>query len=66
MDRQLRQTTKFCHIRQALNPQLQSTLNKVHVTTTAQYIDPVTGQVQFIQKVAVIDTKAELESRILV
>jgi hypothetical protein len=65
INKQLRQMKKFCNIRQALNPQLQSTLNKVHVTMTEQYIDPATGQVKFIQKVEVIDTKAELESRIL-
>jgi hypothetical protein len=45
IDKQLRQTTKFSHIKQVLCPSTHAPLTKVTVTTTEQFIDPANGNV---------------------
>jgi hypothetical protein len=65
IDKQLRQTAHYGHIKATLKPTIPSSLTKVHITTTTQLADPVTGEITEVQNVTVVDTKAELESRIL-
>jgi hypothetical protein len=65
INKQLRSPAQFGHIKAVLQPSTHAPLTKVHVTTTDKVTDPVTGAVTLRQSVAVIDTRAELEARIL-
>jgi hypothetical protein len=65
IDRQLKQTANYGHISRTLKPTTQSSLNKVHVTTTERIVDPITGTITLRNTVEVIDNQAELEHRIL-
>jgi hypothetical protein len=65
INKQLLSTAHFGHIKKVLQPSAPSPLTKVHVTTTERTVDPVTGHATSTQRVAVIDTRAELEARIL-
>jgi hypothetical protein len=65
INKQLRSTANFSHIKKALRPSMPSPLTKEHVTTMQHNIDPITGQPTTIKHVGIVDTKAELESRIL-
>jgi hypothetical protein len=65
IDKQLRQTANFGHIKSILKPSTQSSLTKVHVTTTESVLDATAGAEVLRQSVAIVDTKSELESRIL-
>jgi hypothetical protein len=65
IEKQLRQTTRFRHIKHVLCPLTSSPLMKVHVTTTEQFIHPATGELTSHSAIEVIDTKVELEARIL-
>jgi hypothetical protein len=65
IDKQLRQTAHYRHIRATLKPTVPSSLTKVHITTTAHVADPITGAITEAKTVTVVDTKAELESLIL-
>jgi hypothetical protein len=65
IEKQLRQSANFGHIKYVLHPSTQSPLNKVHVTTTKCRTDTLTGAVSYSKMVEIIDTQAELERRIL-
>jgi hypothetical protein len=65
IDKQLRQARRFGNIAHALKPNTNAPLIKVHVTTTRSFIDPATGERRDIKNVEVIETRAELETRIL-
>jgi hypothetical protein len=53
------------HIKYVLRPSTQTPLTKVHLTSTDQRTDPLTGVVSSHKTVSIINTKAKLESRIL-
>jgi hypothetical protein len=63
ISKQLRQTTKFRHIKQTLCPSMHAPLTKVHVTTTEQFIDPATGNVTTHSSAEIVDTRASLGTR---
>jgi hypothetical protein len=65
IDKQLRQMAHYGHIKATLKSTAPSSLKKVHITTTAHVADPITGAITEAKTVTVVDTKAELESRIL-
>jgi hypothetical protein len=65
IDKQLRQTAHYGHIKMTLEPTIPSSLTKVHITTTAHVADPITGAITEEKTVTVVDTKVELESRIV-
>jgi hypothetical protein len=65
INKQLRQSATFGHIKYVLRPFTQTPLTKVHVTSIEQRTDPLTGDDSSHMTVTIIDTKAELESRIL-
>jgi hypothetical protein len=65
IEKQLHQTTQFRHIKHVLCPSTSSPLTKVHMTTTEQLIHPATGEITSHSAIEVVDTKAELEARIL-
>jgi hypothetical protein len=62
---QLKQSSHFGNIKHALRPCTQSSLSKVHVTTSLTSINPDTGETEKTNHVQVIDAKAELEAHIL-
>jgi hypothetical protein len=65
INKQLRSTANFGHIKKVLQPSTPSPLTKVYVLTAEQTVDPTTGQPTTIKRVEIVDTKAELESHIL-
>jgi hypothetical protein len=65
ISKQLRQTVQYGHIKSVLRPSTQDPLTKVHVTTQATVLNPDTGLDEIVTHVEVIDTRAELEARIL-
>jgi hypothetical protein len=65
IDKQLRQTAQYGHIKSTLKPTASASLTKVHVTTRVPVTDPDTAVVSHVPHVTVVDTKEELELRIL-
>jgi hypothetical protein len=65
ISKQLGQNKHFQHIDNVLHPSHHDPLNKVHITTVASVIDPLTGILEDVTIVQVIDTQAALETRIL-
>jgi hypothetical protein len=65
IDKQLRQSTKFSNIKHALCPSTPAPLTQVHITTTEQVIDPISGAISSRKSIEIIDTRAKLEARIL-
>jgi hypothetical protein len=65
IEKQLCQTTRYRHIKHVLCPSTSSPLTKVNVTTTEKFIHPATGEITSHSAIEVIDTKEELEARIL-
>jgi hypothetical protein len=65
INKQLRQSTKFRHIRHTLKPSHQAPLTKVHVTTLESTLNPETGLTEERTHVQVMGTRQELETRIL-
>jgi hypothetical protein len=65
ISKQLKQSAHFSNISRTLQPNTQTPLSKVHITTTTTADNPETGAPEMTTHVQVIDAQAELEAAIL-